>query len=369
MRLHSRRNTARNTPRNPRRLYVAVAIAALVGAVLAVARPAAASPILEKRIIGYSVQGRPIIAYHLGAFGATPKSLIIGQIHGDEHAGVTLTESILHATRSIEGINLWIVPTMNPDGDAAHTRQNADKVDLNRNFPENWAPLTGKYYSGPYPLSEPESRAMKAFLLWLHPTYTVVLHQPLYAVDGTANSARARVLRDALSRNLGLPLSSLNCWSQCYGSMATWWQAQHSVIDTVEFGWTPTTSYLTGQARDGILHALQGHWGDLSRHNPHSYLGVTPHHGGAHVGGWAYDPDFTSASITYTIRNNGYFYDQYTTSHPSPVVNRRYGITGTHTFSFWLPMRPGTHEVCLVLHNQGAGTGNPRPCRTVHVPA
>ena len=56
-------------------------------------------------------------------------------MHGDEHAGVTVADSIIHGKVSVEGINLWVIPTMNPDGNAAHTRQNAHEVDLNRNWP------------------------------------------------------------------------------------------------------------------------------------------------------------------------------------------------------------------------------------------
>jgi murein peptide amidase A len=55
------------------------------------------------------------------------------------------------------GIQLWLVREMNPDGTAATTRQNAHGVDLNRNFPFRWQPIPDPtYYSAPHPLSEPE---------------------------------------------------------------------------------------------------------------------------------------------------------------------------------------------------------------------
>jgi murein tripeptide amidase MpaA len=38
---------------------------------------------------------------------------------------------------------VWVVDDLNPDGFRLHTRQNADLVDLNRNFPYAWAPWDG----------------------------------------------------------------------------------------------------------------------------------------------------------------------------------------------------------------------------------
>src|SRR5205814_9450615 len=113
----------------------------------------------------------------------------LGQMHGNEHAGVVLARSLVRRSRSIEGINLWVVPTMNPDGNIANTRQNAHHVDLNRNWRDIWRPLKGEYYSGPYPLSEPETRAMRRFLLAVKPRYLVSLHQPLHGVDTTDGGA------------------------------------------------------------------------------------------------------------------------------------------------------------------------------------
>jgi protein MpaA len=80
------------------------------------------------------------------------------------------------------------VPTVNPDGLAAHRRQNAHGVDLNRNWPVGWVhygrPWDG-YYSGPRPMSEPENRAMRAFILRVRPALTIWYHQPLHVVYGS----------------------------------------------------------------------------------------------------------------------------------------------------------------------------------------
>jgi predicted deacylase len=234
------------------------AVLVLTTAVPASAR--AAGP--TRKVIGHSVLGRPIVAYHLGDPHARITALILGQMHGDEHAGVVVAKSIIHGA-PVQGVNLWVVPTMNPDGDARHTRQNARGVDLNRNWPNNWAHLTGMYYSGPRPLSEPETRAMWRFLRHIRPRYVVSLHQPLYGVDKDAGRGRAyRSFRAALSRNLHLPVKAFRCWSVCHGSMSGWYQAHRIGVaaETVEFGWHPSHRYLVRTARRGIIAALHGHF-------------------------------------------------------------------------------------------------------------
>ena len=241
------------------RVTVLVATAAvLVQVTLAPAFARADAPV--RVVIGHSVLGRPIVAYHLGDPHARTTALIVGQMHGDEHAGVVVANSIVDGA-PVTGVNLWVVPTMNPDGNARHTRQNARGVDLNRNWPNNWAHLTGMYYSGPKPLSEPETRGMWRFLRQVRPRYVVSLHQPLYGVDDAAGRGKAyRAFRAALSRNLHLPVKAFRCWSVCHGSMSGWYQAHRIgvAVETVEFGWHPTHRYLVRTARRGIIAALHG---------------------------------------------------------------------------------------------------------------
>lgn len=62
---------------------------------------------------------------------------------------------------SIEGFDGFTVPTPTLTGD--------NSPDLNRNFPYDWAPEHVQAGSGPFPLSEPESRAVVEFVA-AHPT-------------------------------------------------------------------------------------------------------------------------------------------------------------------------------------------------------
>jgi protein MpaA len=139
---------------------------------------AAAAPAVAKRmVIGNSVQGRPIVAWTFGSSRARRKILVVGCIHGDECAGLAIL-SALRRTRVPKGVQLWLVPEMNPDGTAADTRQNAHGVDLNRNFPYRWQPINDPtYYSGPYAASEPETRAAIRLVRQIRPAVTIWYHQ------------------------------------------------------------------------------------------------------------------------------------------------------------------------------------------------
>jgi protein MpaA len=158
----------------------------LLCAVLSVALAcgAQAAPAAAKRVvIGTSVDGRPIVAWSFGPARAAREVLVVGCIHGNECAGLAIT-SALRGTRVPSEVQLWVVPEMNPDGTAADTRQNADGVDLNRNFPYRWHAIRNPiYYSGPHPASEPETRAAIRLVLRIRPAVTIWYHQHMDLVD------------------------------------------------------------------------------------------------------------------------------------------------------------------------------------------
>jgi protein MpaA len=136
----------------------------------------------HRQLLGYSVDGRPIVAFVGGDSSAKRQVLVVGYIHGNEPAGTAIT-SVLTSLRVPAGIGLWVIPTLNPDGGAAGTRGNARGVDLNRNFPWHWQHLTGVYYSGTKPLSEPESRIAYRLILRIRPAVAIWFHQHLDLVD------------------------------------------------------------------------------------------------------------------------------------------------------------------------------------------
>jgi murein peptide amidase A len=209
--------------------------------------------------IGTSVDGRGIFAYHLGDPKASIKAVILGEMHGDEPAGVDLARAVVDGP-PIRHVDLWVIPTMNPDGLAAHTRQNAHGVDLNRNWSYRWVRQTGTYDSGPHPFSEPESRAMKHFIARFDPNFIVSLHQPLHGVD--SDHPKNPRLMNRLAANLNLPKKPFTCGTGvCHGTMTGWFNFHHAgACITVEFGPAPRHAYLTHRAATGTVRAVFGRY-------------------------------------------------------------------------------------------------------------
>lgn len=245
-------------------LLVLLAVAAsLVGPPTAQATPrtsatrtqaTAASAVLEVRVIGHSVQGRPIKAWRLGDPSSSRTAVFIASMHGNEAQPARILQN-LRDGRRIAGADIWVVPFLNPDGVARHTRTNVHGVDLNRNFPVHWIRQGGSYYSGPRPASEPETQAIMAFLSEIRPDYVVSFHQPLFGVDDSYG--KTRTLAHRLSRFLHLPRKRFTCNNGCHGTMTQWF---NKVLPgralTVEYGhhMTHRQKYRTGPR--GLLRTL-----------------------------------------------------------------------------------------------------------------
>ena len=192
---------------------------------------AQSSSFLERRVIGTSVLGTPIEAVRLGTKGGVVV-VVVGVIHGNEAAGLLITD-VLQETVVPNEIDLWIIPTMNPDGTALDQRGNANRVDLNRNFPYNWAKM-GKpgywQFAGKSKASEPETKAIVAFMREIKPTLGIWYHQDLNIISpGTGLEG---TMRSAYSRLTGIPIKRIT--GGRYTGVAATWQ-RHSVKDGMAF--------------------------------------------------------------------------------------------------------------------------------------
>lgn len=123
--------------------------------------------------LGHSVQGRVLwglkITDNPDVEEDEPEVRICGLHHGNEYMGAEL--SLLLAqyltqnygsdpdiTDLVDNRETWIIPMVNPDGREAGTRDNANGVDLNRDYGYMWGPGWGS----PGPFSQPETQAMRA---------------------------------------------------------------------------------------------------------------------------------------------------------------------------------------------------------------
>jgi protein MpaA len=158
-------------------------------ALVAIAVGATAEAASQSVVVGRSVQKRAITAVQVGDPAGTRVALVVGVIHGDERAGLRIVRAIKRRaaaeTALLQGTQLWVIQAVNPDGLRAHTRKNAHGVDVNRNFPYRWrddVPHSSGYYPGPRAASEPETRAVMAFVRRIQPDLSIWYHQPWGAV-------------------------------------------------------------------------------------------------------------------------------------------------------------------------------------------
>jgi protein MpaA len=185
--------------------------------------------------LGTSVEGRPIFAERYGTPGGRPV-LVIGVIHGNEDDGVAIID-LLRTSAVPAGIELWLVESMNPDGQARQDRHNTNEVDLNRNFPYNWGPIGepgNSQYAGPAPASEPETQAMVNFISQLRPDIAIWYHQDANLV--IPSTGRDGEIRARYAELTGLPLADCCGGGGIYtGIAATWARKELSADNGVAF--------------------------------------------------------------------------------------------------------------------------------------
>jgi protein MpaA len=205
-------------------------------------------PVLTRQI-GTSVQGRPITMQVIGNPNASRRILVLGCIHGNECAGVPVLTA-LSAVPPPAGVAYFLIDFPNPDGFAAHSRQNAQLVDLNRNFP-GWQPNGAPgfvYYPGPRALSEPESQAIYSIISFLKPTVFLSYHQAMNIIDFDGGNLLAGLGYAQLS---GEPYIQTTHYA---GAATTWAHAAFPgmTILTVELPATVNSTQITAH-----FHAAQ----------------------------------------------------------------------------------------------------------------
>jgi len=145
-----------------------------------------------------STNGDPI--FHVDKVGKegekSKRVFVIALIHGDEIPSGSVARAWLARLERISPRNSWrVIPIASPDGLKARTRTNANKVDLNRNFPsKDWhvealsrwktqGRSDPRRYPGPQPASEIETRCLIKHLDDYKPDFVISVHTPLGVLD------------------------------------------------------------------------------------------------------------------------------------------------------------------------------------------
>ena len=151
---------------------------------------------------GQSTLGRPL-AYKeyppIGDKKPLGRVLLMGGIHGDEYSATSIMFKWMDKLNQYHsGLFHWItIPCLNPDGllQKKAQRQNANGVDLNRNFPsKDWDELAIKYWKertyknprrfpGNTPLSEAETIWFDKMIKEFNPDVIIAVHAPHRLVD------------------------------------------------------------------------------------------------------------------------------------------------------------------------------------------
>jgi len=162
------------SPRPP-----AAALAGVLAALPIALWGAAAEELPARLIPGHSVGDGAIKPVRIGDPSSERVGMVVAVIHGDERAGLRVTRRLRRGYAGLRGAQIWVVHTVNPDGQKAGTRKNARGVDLNRNFSYDWSgvePPSSGYYAGPEPFSEPETRAVRRLVRRIRPDVSIWYH-------------------------------------------------------------------------------------------------------------------------------------------------------------------------------------------------
>jgi protein MpaA len=174
-----------------------------------------------------SVEGRPIVYQrYLPLADKKPKGkvLLVGGIHGDEYSSVSIVFKWLQTLDEFHSglFNWYAIPLLNPDGllQQKAQRQNANGVDLNRNFPTpNWDVNAAKYwektgknvrrYPGSSAGSEIESQLLMNVIDQFKPDVIISVHAPHSLVDYDGPPKAPNQLGNLQLRRLGVYPGSL----------------------------------------------------------------------------------------------------------------------------------------------------------------
>ena len=187
-------------------------------------------------LVGHSVDGRGIIAHRVG--NGQRVIMVVGGIHGGWEANTVslVNELITHFEDNPQSLpsefSLLLVPVANPDGlirgQIEAGRFNSNGVDLNRNWGCEWSAdavwRNQPVDAGDAPFSEPETRALSAFIQNTRPETVLFYHSAAGGVfagecEGDHGSAEmSQILGQATGYSYGQEFTAY----KVTGTAASW---------------------------------------------------------------------------------------------------------------------------------------------------
>ncbi len=174
-----------------------------------------------------SPQGREIDFFERVNDVKLPGIFFLGVFHGDETEGEYaigrfMRELVENPTVKCD-YNLYFLPCLNPDGKALKTRFNANKVDLNRNYPtanfkNETQTLSYEKVKCGRPASETETRFMMELVETYKPAMIISIHSDLHLID---YDGPAEKLAQMYAEKTGYRLVE-NVGYETPGSFGTW---------------------------------------------------------------------------------------------------------------------------------------------------
>jgi hypothetical protein len=172
--------------------------------------------------IGQSVQGRELwvmrITDNLDEDELEPEFKYVANMHGDETPGREFSLFLIEwlcenygnndrATFLVDNTDIYIMPSMNPDGFELGIRNNANGVDLNRDFPDQFNDVSNTMFG-----RQPETRAIMSWADNHNFTLSANMHSGAlvanYPFDGPVSGVYSACPDDEIFIDLALAYST-----------------------------------------------------------------------------------------------------------------------------------------------------------------
>jgi carboxypeptidase D len=217
--------------------------------------------LVSLEVLAHTEGGHDVVAVKVGDNPAQdadvaepePSVLVSAVHHGDEGMGALVVLELLdflvenhghdqRVTSLVDGIRLFAVPVINPDGWEDRTRGNGQGVDLNRNYGFMWA-------GGGTPYSEPEAAGMHALIRRESFSLGLSFHTEETLVNGVWNHRARPAPDDRLVMDMASGYAALAGYRATRGY--AWYQVNGDADDHM-YGVTGAPHFTVETAADDL---------------------------------------------------------------------------------------------------------------------